>query len=304
MDSIYGMRILARVVEAGGFSAAARQLDLAPSSISRQIQSLEDELGARLFHRTTRKLSLTEAGGIYYERASRILIDVDEAKLAASSADGRPSGVLRLTAPASLARLHIVPAVAVFQQKFPAVNVLLSVTDRQVDLVEEGFDVSLRLGRLSDTSLMARKIGSARRNIFASPIYLEREGPPQAPADLENHSCVVFRSHPGRNVWSFRERNRTTKVRVGGKFVADNGEALVSAAVAGLGLILVPRWLASDELEKGRLVTVLAEVPPIPAETPLYALYPHQRHLPPKVRVFIDFFVERFAGETLWNPAA
>ncbi len=301
MDTIGGMRIFSRVVEAGSFSAAGRQLGAAPSSVSRQINELENDLGARLFHRTTRKLSLTEAGQLYYERASRILIDVDEAKLALSEIGGAPSGILRVTVAASLARLHIMPALADFQSTFPAVKVAVSVTDRMVDLVQEGFDLAIRVGRPRDSSLVARKIGSGRRIVCASPAYLKKAGTPQVPADLANHNCLTFRTHPGSNVWSFRLGRGTLNVRVSGSLFADDGESLVAAAMAGLGLILLPAWLVGVELGEGRLLEVLPEFQIIPKDTPLYALYPHQRHLPPKVRVFIDFLVERFAGETKWS---
>ena len=176
MDSVAGMRVFARVVEAGNFSAAGRELGAAPSSVSRQIGDLEYDLGARLFHRTTRKLSLTEAGRLFYGRVAKILIEVDEAKLAVSQGDGAPSGILRLSAPASLGRLHIAPALAAFHESYPAVQVVMAVTDRLVDLVEEGFDLAIRVGRMRDSSLIARLIGTGRRIVTAAPAYLERGG--------------------------------------------------------------------------------------------------------------------------------
>ncbi|MEE8210533.1 MAG: LysR family transcriptional regulator [Acidiferrobacterales bacterium] len=304
MDSVAGMRIFVRVVDSGSFSAAGRQLDVAPSSVSRQINELEEELGARLFHRTTRKLSLTEAGQLYYERAARILMEVDEAKLALSQMDGTPSGILRLTVAASIARLHIVPALTAFQQKFPAVKIVLAVTDRLVDLVDEGFDLGIRVGRPRDSSLVARKIGSGRRIVCASPAYLRKAGTLQVPADLVNHNCLTFRAHPGSNVWSFKARKGTSNIRVSGSLFADDGEALVAAAVAGAGLILMPAWLVGMYIRQGQLREVLPKFQVAPKDTPLYALYPHQRHLPPKVRAFIDFLVERFAREVGWDGSA
>lgn len=301
MDTVAGMRIFSRVVEAGSFSAAGRQFGVAPSSVSRQINELEDDLSTRLFHRTTRKLSLTEAGQLYYQRVSKILIDVDEAKLALLEMGGAPSGILRITVAGSVARRHIVPAVTVFQQKFTAIKVVLSVTDRVVNLVEEGFDLAIRVDPSRDANLVGRKIGSGRRIICASPAYLKMVGTPQAPADLVNHNCLTFRQHPGSNVWRFRVGKGTLDVRVSGSLFADDGESLVAAAMAGLGLILLPAWLVGVELGEGRLLEVLPEFQIIPKDTPLYALYPHQRHLPPKVRVFIDLLVERFSGETKWS---
>lgn len=239
MMRLSSVRIFTQVVEAGSFSAAGRGLGLAPSSVSRQIADLEDELGARLFHRTTRRLSLTEAGQVFYARAGKILVDLEEAKLAGAQPGGAPSGVLRLTVPGSLGRLHLVPAIADFQQGHPAVKVGLVVTDRLVDLVEEGFDLAIRVGRQRDSSLVARRIGTSRR--------------------------------------------------------------LVSAAVAGLGLVLVPEWLVGPDLRAGRLQEVLTDYRASPDATPLYALYPHRRHLPAKVRAFVDFLAARFAPTYDWG---
>lgn len=303
MDTVAGMRTFTRVVDAGSFSAAARQLGAAPSSVSRQIRDLEEELGARLFHRTTRKLSLTGAGRLYYERAAKILIEVDEAKLAVAQTDGTPSGILRLTVPASVGRLHIAPALQGFHDRFPAVQVALAVTDRVVDLVEEGFDLAIRVGPQRDSSLIARKIGSARRVVCGSPSYLGKAGTPKVPADLANHNCLTFRSHPGSNLWRFRGPQGASEVRVSGSLFANNGEALCAAAVAGLGLILLPEWLVGIEMRRDELREVLPEFQVVPEATPLYALYPHQRHLPPKVRAFIDFLVERFAARYEWDAS-
>ncbi len=269
--------------------------------MSRQISGLEYELGARLFHRTTRKLSLTEAGRLFHERAAQILVEVEEAKLAISQIGGAPSGILRLTVPASVGRLHIAPALAAFQERFPAVQIVLSMTDRLVDLVDEGFDLAIRVGRQRDSSLIARRIGWGRRVVCGSPSYLEKAGMPKVPADLADHNCLTFRSHPGSNLWSFRGPKGTSKVRVSGGLFADNGEALCAAAVAGLGLILVPNWLVGIEIRRGRLRQVLGKFQVVPEASPLYAVYPHQRHLPPKVRAFVDFLVERFATETEWD---
>ncbi len=301
MDSIAGMRVFARVVDAGNFSAAGRQLGVAPSSVSRRIGELEDVLGARLFHRTTRKLSLTEAGSVYDERVRRILADVAEARLAVARLGDAPTGVLRLSVPASIARRHVAPALADFHRRFPAVEVVLAVSDRLVDLIDEGFDLAVRVGRLSESGLIARKIGSARRVVCASPAYLERAGEPETPAELADHSCLVFRTHPGNNVWEFRGADGATQVRVSGRLFVNDGEALSAAAVAGLGVVLLPEWLVGAELRRNRLREVLPGYRPVPDTTPLYAVYPHRRHLPPKVRVLVDFLVERFAAHYAWD---
>jgi DNA-binding transcriptional LysR family regulator len=301
MMRLSAVRIFTQVVEAGSFSAAGRGLGLAPSSVSRQIADLEDELGARLFHRTTRRLSLTEAGQVFYARAGKILVDLEEAKLAVAQPGGAPSGVLRLTVPGSLGRLHLVPAIADFQQGHPAVKVGLVVTDRLVDLVEEGFDLAIRVGRQRDSSLVARRIGTSRRLVCAAPSYLAKVGAPQEPADLVRHDCLTFRSHPGASFWRFRGPDGGREVRASGALFANDGEALVSAAVAGLGLVLVPEWLVGPDLRAGRLQEVLTDYRASPDATPLYALYPHRRHLPAKVRAFVDFLAARFAPTYDWG---
>lgn len=300
METLSSIRIFARVVETGSFSAASRQLGMAPSSVSRQIGELEYDLGARLFHRTTRKLSLTEAGRLYHGHAQRILLEVEEARLAVSETGDAPSGILRVTLPASLGRLHLAPALAIFHQRTPAVRTVLSVTDRLVDLVEEGFDLAIRVGRLRDSSLIARKIGSARRVVCGAPQYLKKAGTPMTPGELAGHSCLTFRSHPGVNAWRFGGPKGTSVVRVSGVMFANDGDTLTAAATAGMGLVLLPLWLVGREIKQGRLREVLADYRPDPADTPLYAVYPHQKHLPAKVRVFVDFLAQRFGRETDW----
>ncbi len=298
METITGLRIFVRVVEAGSFSETGRQLGMAPSSISRQINELEDSLGAQLFQRTTRKLSLTEAGELYYERATSIVTEIDEAKLALSQLDGTPTGILRLNVPGSLSRRYIVPILIAFQEKFPGVEVVLLASDQIMDMIEHRIDLTIRLGTLSDSSLVARKIGSGRRILCASSAYLNNAGSLKSPSDLAQHNCLTFRSNPGSNVWRFKDaKGVTSEVRVTGNLYANDGESLVAAAVMGHGIILVPEWLVSCELREGTLQEILTNYTTTPKETPMYALYPRQRHLPPKVRAFIDFIVERFSNK-------
>ena len=292
-ESLASIRIFEQVVEAGSFSAAARQLGVAPSSVSRQVSELEDALGARLFQRSTRRLSLTEAGEVYHEHAVRILSELDEARLAVSQLDGTPTGILRLSVPGSLSRRLIVPAVAAFQARYPAVEVALIVSDQVLDMIENRIDVTVRLGALGDSNLVARKLATVPRHLCASPAYLDRAGEPARPEDLAEHSCLTFRSGPGSNIWSFHGAgDQTVEVHARGRLYANDGESLVAAAAADQGLILVPEWLVKEELDGGQLRSLLPEWTPVPGETPLYALYPLQRHLAPKVRAFIDFMVE------------
>lgn len=301
MDDLAAMRVFVRVVEAGGLSAAGRAMGLAPSSVSRRISELENMLGVKLLRRTTRKLSLTEVGETYYERTRAIVRSVEEANLAVTQERAGPSGILRIAAPASIARLHIVTAVAAFQMQYPAVRVVMRVADRMVDIVDEGLDVAIRVGRLEDSSLIASKVGEARRLLCGSPLYVKRMGMPERPGDLANHAALTFRSHPGTNLWRFRKGNKTIEVRATGPFFADDGETLIAAACAGIGLILVPEWLVGEEISNGRLVEVLKNYSPDPAVTPLYAVYAPGPYTAPKVRMFVDFLAGRFSRNYAWT---
>lgn len=295
MDSVAGMRIFVRVVDSGSFSAAARRLGVAPSSVSRQINDLEEELGAVLLARTTRKLSLTEAGEIFCERARNIINDVDEAKLALSQL-GSPSGILRVTAPSGIGREMVASAIPDFLDRYPGIKIVLSLTDQIVDIVDTGIDVAIRAGRQQDSSLKARRIGESQRIVCASPAYLKKAGIPKTPADLERHNCVTWRDHPGHNIWTFRGPDGLAKVRASGSFFAQNADALVAAAVAGVGLCLLPSWNMGIELRLKQLRVVLADYKPAPAAVPIYAVHAHHRHVPPKIRVFIEFLTEQLAN--------
>ncbi|MBT5497604.1 MAG: LysR family transcriptional regulator [Alphaproteobacteria bacterium] len=295
MENVVRMRAFARTVESGSFSAAGRQTGVAPSSVSRHIAELEEELGARLFHRTTRKLSLTESGSLYYEHVLRILAAIDDAKLALSSLDGAPSGVLRVTAPGPIARQLTARVLPGFLEQYPAIQVLWLVSDHLVDLVEQRLDVALRLGRLQDSSLTARTIGNSRRIVCASPDYVARHGKPACPADLAAHSCVLFREHPGRNRWEFAGPEGSVGVDVGGAIISNHVDTLISAAVAGIGICMLPDWNMGMELAEGKLIELLPDYELIPSSTPVNAVFPYQHQVPPKLRVFIDYLVEHAA---------
>ncbi len=295
MDTLAGMKVFSRVVEAGSFSEVGRQLGVAPSSISRQINDLENELKTVLFQRSTRKLSLTEAGQIYYEHAARIVSDIDEARLAISQFDGTPTGILRLSVPGSISRRHIIPAIVAFQEKYPGVEVVLLASDQVVDMIENRVDLTIRLGNLSDSSLVARKIGTGRRFLCASKSYIKKHGEPTSPEELKDHNCLTFRNNPGKNNWKFKNKKGvTTEVKVSGSLYANDGESLVSAAIEGHGVVLMPEWLVCIELHEKLLTELLPAYTVVPKETPMYAIYPRQQHLPLKIRAFIDFMVEHF----------
>ncbi|MHA1527400.1 MAG: LysR family transcriptional regulator [Alphaproteobacteria bacterium] len=303
MDRLGALTVFNKVVETGSFSEAGRQSGLAPSSVSRGIVELERWVGAALFHRTTRKLNLTETGRLFYRRTRDILLDLEEARIRAVQLEDHPSGLLRLTVPASLER-HLTTAVGDFQARWPGVDFALTFSDQLVDLVGEGFDLAVRMGRLEDSTLRSRKIAEARRYLCASPRYLERAGTPERPEQLAGHDCLTFRTHPGYNIWRFKAGQGSLDVRASGSFCANSGNALVGAARAGMGLILAPEWLVAPLLASGELVEVVLTSPPAPDRTPLYAVHPYRRFVPPKVKVFTDFLAERFGTGYDWTSCA
>ena len=297
MDQLQALRVFVKVAENGSFSAAGRELGLAPSSVSRLIGELEADMGARLVNRTTRKLSLSEAGFLLQERAQAMLFDLEEARLAVSELGSAPSGVLRVTAPSGIARELIVYALPAFQARYPAIKIVMLMVDHIVDLVDDDVDVAIRVGRLKDSGLIARKLGDSRRVLCASPAYLAVHGSPRHPGELEGHACLTWRDRPGVSQWGFKTEKNVERVGVTGKFFAANADALVAAALAGLGLICMPDWNMGSELRAGRLVPVMTDYEPAPETSPVHAVFLSQRHVPPKVRAFVDFMAA-------WEPIA
>ena len=300
MDRLDAISLFTKVVETGSFSEAARQTGRSAASASRQIKALEEWIGGRLFTRTTRKITLTEIGRSYYQRVRHILVDLEEAQVVAAGMQDYPTGVIQITAPASLEE-HLTLAAADFQARWPGVEFIFSYTDQIVDLVREGFDMAVRIGRLADSSLKARKIGQAKRFICASPEYLKNFGTPERAEDLEDLCCLTFRSSSGSNIWQFRRGGKIIDIRAEGRFRANYGIALLHAARLGLGIILVPEWLAGPDLKKGTLVPILEKETLSPAITPIYVIHAYQKFVPPKVRVFGDFLAERFKGDYDWS---
>ena len=301
MESLAPMRHFVATVRGGSFSEAARQLGCTPSAVSRQVGALEADLGVRLFTRTTRRLSLTEAGATLFEQSQRILGEIDDMAESVRAVDSRPRGPLAVTAPIVYGRLHLAPLLPAFIERYPEVRVNLVLSDAVVDLLENDIDVAVRIAALPDSSLIARRLASVRRVICASPAYLARRGVPETPAELSNHDCLPFRFHTaanvwrsGSNIWRLQGGEGVEEVSVGGPFTANNADALVTAALAGLGFILVPTWLVAGHLRDGRLRPVLSgyEVSPSDLETAIFAVYPSGRFLSPKIRAFIDFLVE------------
>jgi DNA-binding transcriptional LysR family regulator len=307
LDTLEGMGLLVEVVEAGSFSAAGRRLALAPSSVARGIGTLEEDLGTRLLNRTTRKLSLTESGRLFHERARRILTEVEDARLSVSALEALPRGTLRLNVPVAFGRLHIAPMVPAFLEAFPEMAIDLVMTDAFSDLVEEGIDLAVRIGELSDSTLIARRLGPNRRVILASPAYAERAGMPRARADLASHNCLIYKREASRATWNLRDPSgEVHHVQVQGSFTSNNADALHAAALGGLGLALLPTWLVGEDIAAGRLQVALGDpgVSPTALDTHIYAVYPQNRRLSPKVRAFVDALARHFGRTPYWEVSA
>ena len=303
MDALNSMALFVDVVGAGSFSEAGRRRGLAPSSVTRSINALEDQLGVRLLNRSTRKLSLTEAGRLYHERSRRIIAEVEDARLSVSQLEAAPRGTLRMNVPVVFGRLHVAPALPAFLARYPALQIDLSMTDGFIDLVEEGVDLAVRIGELEDSSLIARRLAPNRRVICASPDYLRRAGVPRVPEDLRAHNCLIYKRQAGRAVWRLRDAHGTVDIEVGGTLRANNADALHAAARGGLGLVILPTWMVGPDIQSGALRRVFAayEVSPGALDSSIYAVFPYNRHLSPKVRAMVDFFVERFGESPDWD---
>ncbi|GAB4224802.1 MAG: LysR family transcriptional regulator [Kiloniellaceae bacterium] len=294
MDAMEGLPVFVRTVREGSFSAAARALELTPSAVSKQIGRLEDRLSVRLFNRTTRRLSLTEEGAAFYERASRILADLEDAAVSVSGMKAEPRGRLRVTLPTAFGILHLLPALPDFIARHAEVTLEIDLNDRFVNMVEEGFDLALRIGDLEDSSLIGRRLAANRRVLAASPGYLAGRPAPQRPEDLRDHDCLIYTYRPQRHDWHLvDEAGQESVISVSGSLETNNPMMLRAAALSGLGVVLLPLWIIGPDLKEGRLQRVLPEHhwP----DSSIYAVYPPGRHLSAKVRRFVDFLVERFS---------
>jgi DNA-binding transcriptional LysR family regulator len=278
------IRVFTKVVQAGSFTAAAKQLHMPKSSVSKKVSDLEERVGARLLQRTTRKLRLTDVGRAYFERTSRGIADLEDAAQVVGRMHGTPRGLLRVTAPLSFSMLG--PVVSRFLEQQPEVDLELVCTDRRVDLVEEGFDLAVRAGNLQDSSLIARSLGGLSSIVVAAPRYLKNKGPPRTPEDLAKHACLAFGSSATPSLWVLRSGEREKKVRVSARLIVNDFELMREAALAGMGIGLMPAHLCEQALTSGKLKRVLGDWST--AITPLHALYPSARHLSPKVMAFVE----------------
>jgi DNA-binding transcriptional LysR family regulator len=287
-------------VEAGSISGAADRMGVAKSAVSRRLADLEQHLGVQLLRRTTRRMDITTTGRSLYERAVRLLADLQETELAVSTEHGALSGSLRVAAPLSFGLRHLSGAIEDFLRLHPDVQFDLDFNDRQVDILQESFDVAIRIAELDDSSLIARRIAPIHTTLIASPAYLERYGTPRTPAELERHHCLVYTNLPDPALWDYRDKNgEPGRVRVNAVLKANNGDFLRSMAAAGRGIAQEPTFICHEAIEHGELVPVLGDYRWRSVNA--YAVYPQTRHLSQRVRAFVDFLAERFAGVPYWD---
>jgi DNA-binding transcriptional LysR family regulator len=288
MDRLREMEIFVRVTEAGSFSAAARDLNMGQPAISKTIAGLEDRLGVRLLTRSTRKLSATEAGTAFYERAVRAIGEADEAEAAAHSVGAGLEGRLRISAPVTFSRLHLVPKLGLFLDAHPKLQLDLVMDDRAVDLVAENIDAALRLGVLTDSALKARKLAQADRLVVATPTYLARRGVPRTPADLLEHDSIIYGQSSGGQEWFFRRGTSETSVYLKARLKLSAAEGVREAVLAGQGIAIASRWMFAPELKSGEVVSILNEWR-LPAMD-LWVIYPSGRLTSAKARAFVKWF--------------
>jgi DNA-binding transcriptional LysR family regulator len=307
VDSLFGMQLFVRVVQAGSFSAAGRQVGLSPASVFRHINALEDSLGVKLLNRTSRRLSLTEAGGLYCSRLEHILSEIQDVNSEVSQLELAPRGTLRVHARVSIGSLHLAPILPAFLTKYPEMRIDLHLSDRVVDLVEENIDVALLVGKARGTSAIIRKLASSPRIVCASPGYLATHPAPVRPEDLAGHNCLTFRSEMGQPMWRFMQARELSEIRVSGNLQADNAEVLRVAALHDAGLALLPTWCIGPDLYAGRLRAVLTDyvATAFGFDDGIYVIYQKPRHRAIKTRLFLDYLVQSFRHRTDWSgPAA
>lgn len=296
MDTVLSMRVFAKVVETENFTEAARRLKLSPPMVTRHIQGLERRLGTRLINRTTHRFSLTEAGAHYHERCLRVLAEIEEAEDAVGSMSRLPRGRLRLTAPVDFGRAGLWPSIRDFMRRHPEIEIDLVLTNRTVDLIEEGIDLAIRVSEDPvDSALIARKLATSRQVVCASPAYLRRHGVPQAPDDLLGHRCLVYGRRGRHEGWTFSRHGQSQRIKVPGGLQSNQVGLLCQAAVDGMGIVMQPTFSVADHLAAGRLRTLLDDWDA--GRLGVYIVFPSRRFLPAKTRLFIDFMVDVFRND-------
>lgn len=297
MDVLTGMKTYVAVVAVGSFTGAGKRLGISTALASKYLRQLEEHLGARLLNRTTRRLNTTEAGQAYYQRCRQILDDIDELEAAVRDQQAIPKGKLLVAAPTTLGESYLTRAVAEYLDEQPGVTVELVLSDRFVNIIDEGFDLAVRIGDLEDSSLIARRLAPARIVTCAAPAYLAREGTPEHPAVLASHSCIIDTNFRGGDNWPFQEAGRRFGVKVNGRLLANNALAVREALLAGQGIGLSPTFAVGEDVKAGRLKLILESYEVF--DGGIYAVYPHNRHLAAKVRTFVDFLVCWFGTSPL-----
>jgi DNA-binding transcriptional LysR family regulator len=303
MDRLTSLTTFVRVVDSGGFSAAGRRLNMSTTMVSNHVHALEERLGARLLHRTTRKVSLTEVGKAYYDRCTQILADLEQADDIAGALQSTPRGTLRIYTATHMVPF-VAPAVTEFLASYPEVKIDLTMGEREIDMIDEGFDLAIRLTPQADSSLIIRSLATWRHVLCCSPAYLEKHGPPQQLSELTDHNCVRHALYPFGDDWHFLDpKGAPVSVRISGNLITNSGETLRLAALQGISIALAAGFLIGDDLQSGRLVRLLPDYRP--AENTVNAVYPHRHHLSAKVRSFIDLLVRHSAEQQkLINPYA
>lgn len=303
MDRLESIDAFLQVADSGSFTAAAERTGTSKSRVSKQVQSLERHLGTRLLHRTTRRLTLTEAGTRYYERCAPLLEALAEADRAVGDLHALPRGTLRVNVPVSFGHLHLGPVLPDFLARHPSLTVDITLNDRFVDLVHEGFDAAVRIGRLPESTLIARRIAACELWLCAAPGYLARHGTPANAAELHGHNALAYTYAPQSGSWRLTDPDgQTHQIPVEGSLRANNGELLLAAAERGSGIVMLPDFIAADAVAAGRLQRLLPDHATAPLS--LNAVYPYTPRVPAKVRAFVDFLVERFGGTPEWRRVA
>lgn len=293
MNKFEGIRAFTRVVASGGFAAAAREMGVSRSAVNKLVINLENQLGVQLLHRSTRQVSPTETGLAFYERCVAILAELEEAEQAVTQLHEEPRGRLRVNAPMSFGTMHLAPALADFLVQYPDLQVQLTLSDRFIDPIEEGFDVTVRIAQPQETaSLIVHELVPAKRVLCAAPTYLTVHGVPTHPTELHHHSCLHYGHLATENQWKLIGSDGEHTVSIHGPLCSNNGEVLREAAIRGLGITLLPTFIVGEDLNQGILQTVLPDY--YPPELTIYAIYPINRHLSTKIRLFVDFLKERF----------
>jgi DNA-binding transcriptional LysR family regulator len=307
MDYLAAMGAFVRSVDLGSFSKAASEADIKVSTVSRYVSGLEADLGVALLNRSTRRLHLTEAGRLFYDRAAQILADVSDARSTTASLNARPQGLLRINVPSAFGRRHVMPHMKDFLAAHPDIRLDATLTDATVDLIGTGTDVAVRIGALVDSTLIAKRLASQRRVLVASPDYLARRTEPQTPGNLTSHECLLFALQP-TGAWYYRGADQPNadpgEVAIDGHLRANDSEALRDAALAGLGIALLPTWLVGDDLRHAALVALLTDwewlIAPGPDRS-IWAVYPPKKIVSPKVKAFLAFLSERFGRPAYWD---